>query len=191
MNRESPELRSSRESLFKQVFKYGALACLLLSLVVIWLVLRKPPLPRLEPTPDAAQSFTEKVTRLTVAHEQGLATEIRLTEAEINAQIEEGLKDHPPPDGAPGLKGARVRLEGDRLIALLTMNVKGRDVYVTVGGNVKFADHSARLVPSEVRIGSLPVPASWVEGRIDMHMEVPDAISTLRVENSELVVATQ
>lgn len=46
MNGESPELRSSRKNLFKLIFKYGASACLLLSLVVIWLVLRKPSLPR-------------------------------------------------------------------------------------------------------------------------------------------------
>ena len=172
----------------RKIVRYVAIATLLASLICIWLLLRKPSLPTDKPTRDAAQSFTDKVAQLTLAHEQGLPSEIRLTEAEINSQIEEGLKSHPPPADAAGLKRAKVHLEGDKLVALLTMNMKGRDVYVTVGGNLNFADRSVRLVPSEVRIGSFPVPVSWVEGRIDMHMEVPEAISAVRLENSELVV---
>jgi hypothetical protein len=175
----------------RKIVRYVAAATLLASLICIWLLLRKPAFPSADPTPEAAKSFTEKVGQLTLAHEQGFAGEIRLTEAEINSQIEEGLKNHPPPAGAAGLQGARVHLEGDKLVALLTMNVKGRDVYVTVGGNLDFADHSVRLVPSEVRIGSLPVPVSLLQSRIDMHMEVPEGIAAMRVENGELVIATQ
>jgi hypothetical protein len=48
-----------------------------------------------------------------------------------------------------------------------------------------------RLIPSEVQVGSLPVPASWLAGRIDMHMEVPDAVTAMRIENGELVVQAQ
>lgn len=175
----------------RKVIRYAAIATLLLGLICLWLLLRQPSFAAAEPTPEAARSFTEKITQLTLAHEQGFAGEIHLTEAEINSQIAEGLKDHPSPAGAAGLKGAKVRLEGDRLVALLTVNMKGRDVYVTVGGKLGFADHSVRLIPSEVRIGSLPVPVSWVKGRIDMHMELPEAIGSVRLEDGELVVATQ
>jgi hypothetical protein len=174
----------------RKAVRYIAAATLLASLISIWLLLRRPSFPAADPTPDAANSFTEKVSQLTLAHEQGFAGEIRLTEAEINSQIAEGLKDHPPPAGAAGLKGAKVRLEGDRLIALLTMNMKGRDVYVTVGGKLDFSDHAVRLVPAEVRIGSLPVPVSLLQSRIDMHMDVPEGIAAMRVEDGELVVAT-
>lgn len=175
----------------RKIIRYVAVATLLASLLCLWLLLRQPSLPTSEPSPDAAQSFTDKVAQLTLAHEQGLAGEIHLTEAEINSQIEEGLKNHPPPAGAAGLQGARVHLEGDKLVALLAMKVKGRDVYVTVGGNLDFAKHSVRLVPSEVRIGSLPVPVSLLQSRIDMHMDVPEGITAMRVEDGELVVATQ
>jgi hypothetical protein len=175
----------------RRVIRYAAVAILLAGLLCLWLLLRQPSFPAEEPTPEAARSFAEKVTQLTLAHEQGFAGEIHLTEAEINSQIAEGLRDHPPPAGAAGLKGAKVRLEGDRLVALLTMNMKGRDVYVTVGGKLDFTDHSVRLLPSEVRVGSFPVPVSWVASRIDMHMDVPEAIGAVRLEDGELVVATQ
>jgi len=175
----------------RRTLRYFAAATLLASLICLWLLLRQPAFPAADPTPDAARSFTEKVAQLTLAHEQGFAGEIRLTEAEINSQIAEGLKDRPPPAGATGLKGAKIHLEGDQFVALLTMNMKGRDVYVTVGGRLDFSNHAVRLVPSEVRVGSLPVPASWAKSRIDMHMELPEAIGGVRLEDGELVVATQ
>jgi hypothetical protein len=172
----------------KKVVGFLALAALLVSLLSVWLLLRKPSMPDAAPNPEAARSFTEKVARLTLAHEQGIPAEIRLTEAEINSQIEEGLKAHPPPAGEATVKGATVRLQDDKLLAILAMNVKGQDVYVTVGGHLDFSNRAVRLVPSDVRIGSLPVPVAWVEGKIDMHMEVPEGITGVRIENSELVV---
>lgn len=45
-----------------------------------------------------------------------------------------------------------------------------------------------RLNPSEVRVGSLPLPGSWLEGKIGMHIEVPQAVTGMRVENGELMV---
>jgi hypothetical protein len=53
---------------------------------------------------------------------------------------------------------------------------------------LQFENHAVRLVPSDVHVGSLPVPVSWLEGKLDMHLEVPPSITALRVENSELVV---
>jgi len=172
----------------KKILKYMALASLISSLLALWMLLRKPAMPEATSDPAAAQSFTEKVSRLTLAHEQHIPSEIRLTEAEINSQIEEGLKAHPPPAGEAAIKGATVRLEGDKLVTVLAMNVKGRDVYVTVGGHLNFADRAIKLVPSEVHIGSLPVPVSWMESKIDLHMELPEGITGMRIENSELVV---
>jgi len=172
----------------KKVVGFLALALLIASLLLLWLLLRKPPMPDATRDPQAAQRFAAKLARLTLAHEQGIPSEIRLTEAEINSQIEEGLKAHPPAAGEATVKGATVRLDGEMLIAVLAMNVKRWDVYVTVGGNLDFANGAVRLVPTEVRIGSVPVPASWMEDKIDMEMELPEGITGVRVENSELVV---
>jgi hypothetical protein len=172
----------------KRIIGYAALASLIACLVFVWMLLRKPPMPGTLRDPEAAQRFTEKVARLTLAHEQGIPSEIRLTEAEINSQIAEGLKAHPPPAGEGTVKGVTVRLEGEKLVAVLAMNVKGQDVYVTIGGNLNFSNRAVRLVPSEVRIGSVPVPVSWMESKIDMQMELPEGITGVRIENSELVV---
>jgi hypothetical protein len=60
-----------------------------------------------------------------------------------------------------------------------------------VAGSLSFGNHAVRLIPAYVRVGSLPLPASWLEGKIDMHMEVPEAVTGMRLENSELVVQAQ
>lgn len=175
----------------KRIIRVAGLVLLVLSLISILLVLRKPTVPGVETSTDASRSFDEKMARLVQAQEQRLPAEIRLTEAEINSKIQEGLRDNPPPAGAVTVKGASVHLEGEKLLTMLTVNAKGVDLYVTLGGSLLFSNHTVRVIPSEVRVGSLPVPASWVAGKIDMHMEVPDAVTGMRIENSELVVQAQ
>ena len=174
--------------MLRKIFRYLSIASLVIGLVMVWLVLRKPSLPPIETGADAARSFNEKLNQLTQAKEQGTPSEIHLTAAEINSEIQEGLRTHPPPAGPAVLKDAVVQLEGEKMTAFLTATVKGVELRVTVGGNLQFENHAVRLVPSEVHIGSLPVPVSWLEGKLDMHLEVPPSITALRVENSELVV---
>jgi hypothetical protein len=175
----------------KRIIRVVGLILLVLSLISILLVLRKPAVAGVETSADASRSFDEKMARLVQAQEQRLPGEIRLTEAEINSKIQEGLRDNPPPTGAVTLKGATVRLEGEKLLTMLTVNAKGINLYVTVGGSLGFSNHIVRVIPSEVRVGSLPVPVSWLAGKIDMHMEVPGAVTGMRIENSELVVQAQ
>jgi hypothetical protein len=177
--------------MLRKIFRYLSIASLVIGLVMVWLVLRKPSLPPIETSADAARSFNEKLNQLTQAKEQGTPAEIRLTAAEINSEIQDGLRTHPPPAGPAVLKDAAVQLEGDKMVAFLTATVKGVELCVTVGGNLQFENHTVRLVPSEVHVGSLPVPASWLEGKLDMHMEVPPSITAMRVENGELVVQAQ
>ena len=175
----------------KRIIRVVGLILLVLSLISILLVLRKPAVAGVEASADASRSFDEKMARLVQAQEQRLPAEIRLTEAEINSKIQEGLRENPPPTGAVTVKDASVRLEGEKLLTMLTVNAKGVDLYVTVGGSLGFSNHTVRVIPSEVRVGSLPVPASWLAGKIDMHMEVPEAVTGMRIENSELVVQAQ
>jgi len=175
----------------KKTLRYLSLGLLIFSLLFLWLVLRKPSVPSAAASAEAAHSFDRKMSQLVQAQEQRLPGEIRLTEAEINSKIQEGLKGSPPPAGALTVKDASVRLEGEKLLTMLTVNAKGMDLYVTVGGRLGFSNHTVRVIPSEVRVGSLPVPASWLAGKIDMHMEVPQAVTGMRIENSELVVQAQ
>jgi hypothetical protein len=175
----------------KKIFRYIAVGLVVASLILLWLLLRRPSMPTAEASAEAAKSFDEKMASLAQAQEQQVPGEIRLTEVEINSKIQEGLKNNPPPAGAVTLKGAVVHLEGDKLRTMLTVNVKGIELVVTVGGSLDFSQHTVRLIPSEVRLGSLPVPASLMKDRIDMQMQVPASVATMRIENGELVVQAQ
>lgn len=175
----------------KRISRYIAVGLVVASLILLWLLLRRPSMPAAEASAEAAKSFDEKMARLAQAQEQQVPGEIRLTEAEINSKIQEGLKNNPPPAGAVTLTGAVVHLEGDELRTMLTVNVKGIELVVTVGGSLDFSQHTVRLIPSEVRLGSLPVPASLMKDRIDMQMQVPASVAAMRIENGELVVQAQ
>ncbi len=175
----------------KKILRIVAAGSVVFCLILIWLILRKPLMPAAEPSAEAARSFDEKLAQLAWAQSQGMPGQIRLSEAEINSKIDAGLRDSPFAIGAGTLKGAMVHLEGDTIRALLQLDLKGKDLYVTVGGQLSLMNHAVALVPSEVRIGSLPVPTTLLEGKIDMHMDVPESISAVRVESGELVVETQ
>ena len=177
--------------MFKRVLRYAALASLVVSLVFLWMLLSKPALPPPEASAEAAASFAEKLARLTRAHELGMASEVHFTAAEINSQIQEWLKTNPPPDSGTTVKNGAVTLEDDRLIAVLTLEVRGIELYLTVDGRLNFASHSVRLVPSEIRIGKVAAPVAWFERKIDMHLELPEAVTAVRVEGGDLVIESQ
>jgi len=175
----------------KKIIRIISWSLLALTLITLLLALRKPGGFAAQTSAEAAKSFDEKMTSLAQAQERQVPGQIRLTEVEINSKIQEGLKTSPPPEGAMTLKGAVVHLDGDKLRTLLTVNVKGIELGVTVGGSLDFSQHTVRLVPSEVRLGSLPVPASLMKKRIDMQMQLPASVAALRIENGELVVQAQ
>lgn len=172
----------------RKVFGYAALASLIATLVFVWMLLRKPALPFPETSQEAAASFNEKIMRLTSANEYGLPVEMHLTAAELNSQIQQTLKANPQPPGTATMTNGAIHFDGDRMIVLLAFDVKGFDVYMTVDGNLNFSNHAVRLVPAEVHIGSVPVPVSLLEGKIDLQMELPEAVTAIRIENGELVI---
>jgi hypothetical protein len=175
----------------KRIIRIIGWSLLALTLICTLLALRKPEVAAVATSADAARSFDEKMGRLAQAQEQRMPGEIRLTEAEINSKIQEGLQRNPPPAGTVTLKEATVHLEGEKLLTMLKVNTKGVDLHLTVAGSLSFSNHTARLIPSDVRVGSLPLPASWLEGKIDMHMQVPETVTAMRIENGELVVQAQ
>ncbi|MGA2628771.1 MAG: hypothetical protein ABSG54_01040 [Terriglobia bacterium] len=190
MNGELPD-QPNPWSVFKRVLRYAALASLVVSLVFLWMLLSKPALPPAEASAEAAASFAEKLARLTRAHELGMASEVHFTAAEINSQIQEWLKTSPPPDSGTTVRNGTVSLEDDRLIAVLTLEVRGIELYLTVDGRLNFASHTVRLVPSEIHIGKVALPVAWFERKIDMHMELPEAVTAARVESGALVIEAQ
>ena len=175
----------------KKVVRVLIIILVIVSILQLWLMLRKPSMPAAEPSPEAARSFDRKLGELILASEQRTPGQIRLTEAELNSKIQAYLQESPMPAGAATLKAATVHMDGDQLQALLAVDVKGLDLYVTLGGYLSFKDHLLKLVPSKVKVGSHPLPASLLAGRLDLSLEVPEAVSEIRVENGELVVETR
>lgn len=175
----------------RKIFGYAALASLLATLIFVWMLLRKPALPFPETSEEATESFNSKIVRLTTADEYGVPVEMHLTSAEINSQIQQWLKANPQPPGTATMTNGAIHFDGDKMIVLLAFDVKGLDVYMTVDGHLDIANHAVRLVPAEVHIGSVPVPVSLLEGKIDLQMELPEAVTAVRVENGELVIEAQ
>ncbi len=175
----------------RKVFGYAALATLIATLIFVWMLLRKPALPFPEGSHESAASFNEKILRLTAATEYGLPVEMHLTSAEINSQIQQWLKANPQPRGTATMTNGAIHFDGDRMIVLLLFDVRGFDVYMTVDGRLAVVNHVVRLVPAEVHIGRVPVPVALLEGKIDLQMELPEAVTAVRVENFELVIEAQ
>ncbi len=177
--------------MMKKIVRALVIILLIVGMVQLWMLLRKPSMPAAEPSPEAARSFDRKLNDLLLASEQGMPGEVRFTEAELNSKILANLLDSPMPTGAAKLRAAAVHMEGDKLRALLTVDLKGVDLYVTLGGKLRFKNRVVALVPSQVEVGTHPLPASMLAGRLDVSMEVPAAVTNVRVENGELVVETR
>jgi hypothetical protein len=175
----------------RKVLGYAALVSLIASLLLVWMLLRKPALPFPESSEEDAASFNNKIARLVNANDFGVPSELHLTAPELNSQIQQFLKANPQPPGSVTIKNGAILLEGDRMIVLLLFDVHGFDVYMTVDGNLLFANHLVRLNPTDVHIGRVSVPVALLEGKIDLQMELPEAVTALRVENSELVIEAQ
>ncbi len=175
----------------RKFFGFAALASLIATLIFVWMLLSKPALPIPETSEEAAASFNEKILRLTAANEYGLPVEMHLTSAEINSQIQQWLKSNPQPPGTATMTNGAIHFDGDRMIVLLLFDVRGFDVYMTVDGRLEFANHVVRLVPAEVHIGRVPVPVSLLAGKIDLQMELPEAVTAVRVQGGELAIEAQ
>lgn len=159
------------------------------AIAVFGLMLRRlaavaEPLP-----PDLARAsneqFQTKWMDLQQAHQRGQPTETRFTAEEISAALE-----------YPGEAG-QVTFSGDRFIGQFIANVSGKNIYVTVEGRLGAADGYVTFEPAELKIGDLPLPNSVVNAPLQTklsqpetraRLKLPDYISNLRIENSQLVV---
>jgi hypothetical protein len=172
----------------RKILGYVTLISLVASLLLVLMLLRKPALVFPETSEEAAASFNDKIARLATVNELGVPSELHLTASELNSQIQQYLKANPPPAGSATMRNGAILFDGDRMTVVLLFDVHGFDVYMTIDGNLLFTNHMVRLNPTEVHIGRVSVPVALLEGKIDLQMELPPAVTALRVENSELVI---
>lgn len=181
----------------KKIYKVISWVVLILTVISLWLVVRKPSLPTVEDSPEAAQSFDEKLNHLAEAHQQGTPAEVHITETELNSKLREAFQSASSSDGPSTLRAVTARLVGEKLFATLTIQVLAVNVYVTLGGHPGVRNHQLQLDLTEVKMGSLPLPASMVaevlREKLDSPelgevMRLPDSIKDVPVENGELVL---
>jgi len=164
-----------------------------------------------------ANAFQNKLGELHEAHQRGEAgAEVRLTSDEVaaalvvaNAQPQaqptstaaspnsnSSASAEVTPEQVP-VKDPQVVFEGDEVKGQFVANVYGKDVFVTLSGHLGAQDGYATFQPMSFKIGSMPVPVSVVQAQLDKklsepetreRMKLPEFISDLKIENSQLVI---
>ncbi len=177
--------------MLRKIIWYSTLLSLVLTVVLVVMMLKKPSIPSLESGPEALKSCEEKLATLAQTGPASAPREIRLTSEELNAEVRKSITGTPQPQGPATLKQATVYLDGDQIVGVFDVEMKGVDLYLTVRGGLAFENHTARLLPDRVKLGTLPIPVSWLQGKLNMTTDLPENVTGLRVENSELVVQAQ
>jgi len=185
----------------KKIYRIISWGLLILTLVSIVLALRKPTVSPVESSPQAARSFDQKLNQLEAAHRHGAPQEVRITESELNSKLQESLQTPPAGAGGPAsLKAATLHLQGDELIGIFTVNMSGKDLYLTLGGKLSANNGVLQFTSTEVKMGSLPLPASAVDSTLRSklnspemrdHMALPGSIRDVRIEGGELVLESK
>jgi hypothetical protein len=88
-----------------------------------------------------------------------------------------------------------ISFEGDIVRGQFVTEVAGKKTYVTVAGHLGSKNGYATFEPTEFKVGDLKVPVSLVNDALQKKMleqqdrlKLPDFVSDVRVENSQLVV---
>ena len=162
---------------------------LAISVITLYLVLRKPAPINTAPTSPAvtaanSQSFQEKLSQLEQPRSSANASsEVRINSGELNAAFAQttgavpaahsGAADRSTggseaaaptelPGPVPEIKDYQVSMDGDIVRGQFLTQIAGKDVYVTLGGHLGAKDGYATFEATEVKIGDLIVPSSLV-----------------------------
>ena len=91
----------------------------------------------------------------------------------------------------------KINLQDDQLSVYMAFDFHGKAMSMSFTTRLRVEDHYLRLEPTGGHLGLLPLPASVLERAINRLVEspdnretfrLPDAISEIRIENSELKV---
>jgi 23S rRNA pseudoU1915 N3-methylase RlmH len=185
----------------RRIYLVVSWGLVILTLISILLVMRRPSQLPVQTTAEAAKSFDRKLQEAESKSEQGVRKEVRISETELNSKLAESIQGAARmPSGSVGLKAAAVHLEGDTFAGVFTVHVSGTDVYVTLGGKLGTNDHELQFTATEMKMGSLPVPLFLVESVLRKklnspemrdQLKLPESITEVRIEDSELVIQSK
>ena len=204
-----------------------SIATLTASVAALVLVLKRPqPVAPVLPAPAVAanaQSFQHKIEQLEQARAQGQSgSEVRLNAQEVAAAIAQasGALDAPAGTGStassttsesgtdplsgnlgagePSVKDYQVNFEGDIAKGQFLTHIAGKDVWVTLEGQLGSKDGYATFDPTKIKIGDLEVPVSLVNDQLQKRLaeqrdrlKLPENVGGIRVENGEVVVSNK
>jgi hypothetical protein len=183
----------------KAIYRVISWSLLALTLISVLLMLKSRSLPSVGTSAEAANWFDRKLAELAQAHAAGTPHDVRITEAELNSKLVEGFSGAAA-EGSTSLKTATVRLSEDRLTATFLVNLRGIDVCLTLGGHVVVTNGSIGFDPTDVKLGSLPVPVALVQSTLRERLGSPEArerlklpefIKDVHIEGGELVIQGQ
>jgi hypothetical protein len=190
------------------------------SVVTVYQVMSKPQPVAISQNVDTAQanaqSFDQKLAQLEAARTQeGAPAEARFTSEEVSAELAQAMGAVPAsvtksvstaPTSAdsvvgPGqvqVKGYQVQLAGDVARGQFVTQVAGQDLYVTLAGHLGSQDGYVTFDPTEFKVGDFNIPVSLVNSALQKklleqreQLKLPEGITSLRVENSELVITAK
>lgn len=202
---------------FYKAFRWAVLAVLVAALVMI---LRTPAPPAVAVSVDAPQHVEQKVRRLATPDGR-IAGSLRLDEGEVNGWIQSSLKaqsrrgsdtglpqpisnaalsaptDRSAAEVQSNVRDIKVHLAGDQVTAYVLFNLHGKDLSLTLSGHLSALDGYLRLSPTQMSLGSMPIPRAMLERAIGSvfdapgnreQFRLPANVRDLRVDKGDLVV---
>jgi hypothetical protein len=171
-----------------------------------------------ETTRVNAQSFDQKLEQLQAPRTAGSApAEVHFSSDEVSAEMAQAMGAVPAPGastaakpvssvpnspdsvvsaGEVQVKDYQVKLEGDVARGQFLTQIAGKDIYVTLAGRLGSQDGYVTFDPTEFKVGDLSIPVSLVNSALQKklaeqrdQLKLPEGVASLRVENSELVIA--
>lgn len=182
--------------MFKKAWKIISWILIVLTVLSFVLMIIPPSGSTAPSDAAAAKSFDTKLSDLAAARQNGQTSEARLTELEVNSKFQQFF-DGPPASGVTRLDGISLRFEQDRIVSVLKIKFLFVPLYVTLGGKPGIRDGRLQLDFTDVDLGRMPLPAAPVSEALRQKLlspegreitVMPDYITSLRVENGELVI---
>jgi hypothetical protein len=183
------------------------------STITTYQLLSKPqPIAEPQPTEQVrqnAQAFDQKLEALEAPKApESPPVEVRFTSDEVSAEMAESSGAVSPPPGAATpspnapisqgdvqIKGYQVKLDGNVARGQFLAQIAGKDVYITLAGHLGSQGGYVTFDPTEFKIGELSIPVSLVNTALQKklaeqrdQLKLPDGISSLRVEDGQLVI---
>ena len=205
----------------RQIYKTARWILIIALALAVWMMLKRP-IPAAADVQEKSAAFKAKLEGLKAADEHGESgSEAAFTADEVNSFIVDSAvraareadapaTEHPsepstvdagPPLSEDEIKAAldktQVAFEGDEVVAQTSVNRYSRDIFVTVRGRLGAKDGYLEFTPTAFNIGSLSVPVSLVNERLQEKLsepenreklKLPPFIADLHVENGQLKI---